>query len=57
MASGVLKINCDASFKKETGKGGWGFVIRDSDGDVVCAGKGRLSHLMDSFQAEVVACL
>ena len=24
---------------------------------MVCAGKGLLSHLMDSFQAEVVACL
>lgn len=54
---GFLKINCDASFHKETGTEGWGFIIRDSNGDVICAGKGRLPHVLDSFQAEAVACL
>jgi len=35
---GFLKINCDASFHKETGTGGWGFIIRNSDRDVGNAG-------------------
>lgn len=33
------------------------YIIRDSDGDVVQAGRGRINHLMDSFQGEIVACL
>lgn len=52
-----MKINCDASFRRETGDGGWGFIIRDEDGDMISAGRGRLSHILDPFQAEVVACL
>jgi len=42
----VLKLNPDASFRKESG-----------DGDTVIAGRGRLPHLLDSFQAELIACL
>lgn len=34
-----------------------GYVIRDSDGDVVQAGRGKINHLMNSFQGEIVACL
>ena len=56
-AQNFLKINCDASFRRETGDGGWGFIIRDEDGDMISAGRGRLSHILDPFQAEVVACL
>uniref|UniRef100_A0A0A9D8Q3 RNase H type-1 domain-containing protein n=1 Tax=Arundo donax TaxID=35708 RepID=A0A0A9D8Q3_ARUDO len=53
----ILKINCDASFNPITNAGGWGFAIRDSDGDVIIAGRGRINHLIDAFQAEVIACL
>ena len=53
----VLKLNTDASFRKESGDGGWGYIIRDSDGDTVIAGRGRLPHLLDPFQAELIACL
>ncbi|KAF8769088.1 hypothetical protein HU200_006942 [Digitaria exilis] len=52
-----MKINCVASFNEARGDGGWGYVIRDADGDVVSAGRGRLNHVLDSFQAEVIACL
>ena len=38
-AQKFLKINCDASFRRETGDGGWGFIIRDEDGDMVSAGR------------------
>jgi hypothetical protein len=54
---GILKLNCDASFIPGEGCGGWGFFIRDSDGDVVLAGCGRVDHLMNAMQAETVACL
>lgn len=54
---GVLKLNCDASFIPGEGCGGWGFLIRDSDGDVVLAGWGRVDHLLNAMQAETVACL
>ncbi|TVU23480.1 hypothetical protein EJB05_25849, partial [Eragrostis curvula] len=53
----VLKLNCDACFLPETKAGGWGFIIRDCDGDVVHAGRGRVDSLLDAFRAEVIACL
>ena len=54
---GHLKLNCDASFIPEKKCGGWGFLIRDSDGDVVLSGWGRVNHLLNAFQAEAIACL
>ena len=55
--AGVLKLNCDASYKAAERSGSWGFVIRDNDGDVVMTGRGRINHLLSPFQAEVIACL
>lgn len=37
----VLKLNCDASFLPESRAGSWGFLIRDSVGDVVQTGRAR----------------
>lgn len=54
---GKLKINSDGAYIAETGEGGWGFVIRDSEGEVILSSAGRISYLLDAFQAEVVACL
>lgn len=54
---GILKLNCDASYMQESSMGAWGFVIRDSDGDVVSSGKGKVNHLLGAFQAEIIACL
>lgn len=54
---GVLKLNCDTSFSPGEGSGGWGFLIQDSDGDIVFAGWGRVNHLLNAFQAEVIACM
>lgn len=36
---------------------GDGDMIRDADDDIVSAGRGKLDHVLDPFQAEVVACL
>jgi hypothetical protein len=38
---GILKINTDGAFVKETGVGAWGFIIRDSAGHAVIAGAGK----------------
>ena len=54
---GKLKLNCDASFIPGAATGSWGFVIRDSDGDVVSAGRGKAEHLLGAFQAELISCL
>jgi hypothetical protein len=55
-SQGWLKLNSDGTFHAERGEGGWGYVIRDEDGDVIAAGAGFLSHVRDAFQAEVQAC-
>jgi hypothetical protein len=55
--AGKLKLNCDASFLLGASMGTWGFVIRDSDGDVVSAGRGKVEHLLGAFQAELISCL
>lgn len=52
-----LKLNCDAAFNPEDKSGGWGYLIRDSDGDVVLAGWGRVNHLLNVAQAEAITCL
>lgn len=56
-STGVLKINSDGAFRASTGTGGWGFVIRDDQGDVVKAGAGHCQHLLDAFHVEMIACL
>jgi len=53
----VLKLNCDGSFLLTEKAGSWGFLIRDRDGDVVMAGRGKINNLLNAFQAELVACL
>ncbi|WVZ70067.1 hypothetical protein U9M48_018767 [Paspalum notatum var. saurae] len=44
-----LKVNCDGAFVQSEKIGGWGFVIRNHDGEGVLAGAG---HLQDAH-----ACL
>jgi hypothetical protein len=56
-SSGLIKINCDAYFQENLKSAGWGFVIRDDDGDVIQAARGKLNHVLDVFQAELIACL
>jgi ribonuclease HI len=55
--AGHLKLNCDASFKSETGESSWGFLVCDWDGDVVLTKRGKINHLLSAFQAEMEACL
>jgi hypothetical protein len=53
----VLKLNVDASFFHESKAGSWGFLIRDSDGDVMLTERGRVNHLLSAFHAELIASL
>jgi hypothetical protein len=55
--SGVLKLNCDGSFRARGNTGSWGFAIRDSDVDIVTTGRGRVNHLLSAFHAKLIACL
>jgi ribonuclease HI len=48
-SSDLLKINCDASFQENLKYAGWGFVIRDDDGDVIQAVRGKLNNVLDVF--------
>jgi ribonuclease HI len=50
-------VNCDAAFDTETWNGGWGCVLRDSDGDVVEARRGRIEALLNPLQGEMIACI
>ena len=51
------KVNCDGVFLSEYNKGGWGFVIRDHEGQFVAAGAGSEEHLMSAEHSETIACL
>ncbi|KAF8769763.1 hypothetical protein HU200_006373 [Digitaria exilis] len=55
-AEGVLKVNCDGAHEPEEKRGGWGFVIRDEEGDVIKACWGRIGRSFDALQAEAIAC-
>jgi len=46
----LIKINVDDGFMAQLGKGGWGYIIKDSRGDVICAGAGKLQHLREAIQ-------
>ena len=52
-----LKVNIDGSYCAATNTGGWGFCIRDHDGDVRGAGMGQLQNLADTLHAETISCL
>jgi ribonuclease HI len=54
----MLKLNCDGAFSDDSNSGGWGWIIRDTDGDAILARCGRVEHFSSSLQAdEVISCL
>jgi hypothetical protein len=54
---GFVKLNCDGAFRDHDLSGGWGFVIRYSEGVVIGVGYGRLQKVLEPLHAELVACL
>lgn len=54
--SGVLKLNFDGSFIKEGQRGGYGGVIRDSSGEILCSYFGPI-NCVDSNGVDIFAML
>lgn len=52
-----LKINTDGAFSPLDRTGSWGYAIRDSVGEVICAGTGKIEQALDALHAEAVACM
>ncbi|RLN12510.1 hypothetical protein C2845_PM09G04910 [Panicum miliaceum] len=52
-----LQINTDGTYDQNTRTGGWGFVVRDSKGEVLLAGAGKFMRAAWAIQTEVVAAL
>ncbi|KAG2588003.1 hypothetical protein PVAP13_5NG187700 [Panicum virgatum] len=53
-AGDVLRINSDGAFNPATRKGGWDFVIRDSQGTVIHAGAGAIPNALNALHVEVL---
>jgi hypothetical protein len=51
-----LKINCDGSYITDTRHGGWGFVVRNANGEVRGVGAGRMDAVARAAHAEAEAC-
>jgi hypothetical protein len=52
-----VKVDCDAAFDPQSGSGGWGCILRHSDGDVVTARRSKLAALLEPLQGEIIACI
>lgn len=52
-----VKVNCDAAYDPGTGNEGWGCGLRDSDGDLIKAARGRIQALMNLLQGELITCI
>jgi ribonuclease HI len=51
------KINTDGAFDPNTRTGGWGFVVRNTNGEVLLAGAGNICHVASALHAETIAAL
>jgi hypothetical protein len=51
------KINSDGAFHSKTKSGGWGFLVRNSLGDVLLATAGNIAHAASAIQTEAIAAL
>ena len=51
------KTNADGAFDPNTRTGGWGFVVRDTKGEVIMVGAGYTQHVASPLQAEMIAML
>ncbi|KAE8775970.1 hypothetical protein D1007_51441 [Hordeum vulgare] len=53
----VVKVNFDASYYVNTGRGAWGCIACNDQGEFLAAKAGSLQHLTGPLHAEVVACV
>jgi ribonuclease HI len=52
-----MKINIDGSFNPSSKSGGWGFAIRDAEGDFMGGAAGYIEQANSALQTEAVACM
>jgi ribonuclease HI len=55
--NGVVKLNCDGAFSQSSRSGGWGFILRDHEGNVIGSGFGKLAKVLEPAHTEIIACL
>jgi len=51
----IYKINSDGSFDSDKRTGGWGFVVRNVNGEVLAAGAGNIQYASSALHAEAIA--
>jgi hypothetical protein len=51
----TYKINSDGSFDPNNRSEGWGFVVRNKNGDILAAGAGNITYVASALQAEAIA--
>ncbi|TVU01082.1 hypothetical protein EJB05_53472, partial [Eragrostis curvula] len=56
-AEGVYKLNVDASFHATSRDGGWGYVARNDQGEVLDIGAGKITNVSSVLHAEALAAL
>jgi ribonuclease HI len=50
-------LNTDGAFSSVTGRGGWGALARDNDGDLIIAEAGSVPAAIDALHVETFAVL
>jgi hypothetical protein len=55
--NGVVKLKCDGAFSQSSHSGGWGFILRDHEGNVISSGFGKLAKVLEPAHTEIIACL
>jgi hypothetical protein len=53
----MMKLNVDGAFRESDKNGGWGYVIRDENGDVIQLGSGRVLFATSPMHMELTACI
>ena len=51
----TYKINIDGAFHSDSRTGGWGFVIRNANGEVIASGAGNISFAASVIHSEAIA--
>ena len=51
----TYKINSDGSFDSDKRTGGWGFVVRNVNGEVLAAGAGNIRYASSALHVEAIA--
>jgi hypothetical protein len=51
----TYKVNVDGAFHSDSRTGGWGFVIRNTNGEVLASGAGNISFAASAIHTEAIA--